>query len=58
METLSCSLGRLLPSPGLALVVEVQAPGESNGPSKQLQDMTSLGWARLELFDLNNQVHP
>ncbi|CAL8306286.1 unnamed protein product [Lota lota] len=49
--------GVLPPYPGLSLVVEVQAPGEGSGPRKQLQDMMSLGWARLELFDLNNQLH-
>ncbi|CAL8349493.1 unnamed protein product [Gadus morhua 'NCC'] len=50
---LLCS--RLCPYPGLCLVMEVHGPGACHGPRRQ--EMMSLGWARLELFDLNSQLH-
>ncbi|CAL8396336.1 unnamed protein product, partial [Boreogadus saida] len=46
----------LRPYPGLCLVLEVHGPGARHrGPGRQ--EMMPLGWARLELFDLNSQLH-
>ncbi|XP_068095596.1 coiled-coil domain-containing protein 17 isoform X2 [Hyperolius riggenbachi] len=47
---------RVRPSSSIALVMELQAAGGFNTYGQEIQQLSSSGWTKLDLFDHHNQV--
>ncbi|XP_075142233.1 coiled-coil domain-containing protein 17 [Leptodactylus fuscus] len=47
---------RVRPSSSISLVMELQAAGGFNPYGQEVQQMSSSGWTKLDLFDQHNQV--
>ncbi|XP_067315960.1 coiled-coil domain-containing protein 17 [Pseudorasbora parva] len=51
------SVPRVQPSPNLSLVLEIQTSKGFQLNNHETKDLVTCGWAKLELFDKNNQLH-
>ncbi|XP_060685570.1 coiled-coil domain-containing protein 17 [Hemiscyllium ocellatum] len=47
---------RVRPSPGVSLVIELQAAGGFDPYGQEIQRLVSRGWAKIDIFDDHNQV--
>uniref|UniRef100_UPI00398EF85E coiled-coil domain-containing protein 17 n=1 Tax=Pristiophorus japonicus TaxID=55135 RepID=UPI00398EF85E len=47
---------RVRPSPGISLVIELQAAGGFDPYGQEIQRLISRGWAKIDIFDNHNQV--
>ncbi|XP_072366918.1 coiled-coil domain-containing protein 17 isoform X2 [Scyliorhinus torazame] len=48
---------RVRPSPGISLVIELQAAGGFDPYGQEVQRLVSRGWAKIDIFDNHNQVY-
>ncbi|XP_078418033.1 coiled-coil domain-containing protein 17 [Cetorhinus maximus] len=48
---------RVRPSPGISLVIELQAAGGFDPYGQEIQRLISRGWAKIDIFDNHNQVN-
>ncbi|XP_038650103.1 coiled-coil domain-containing protein 17 [Scyliorhinus canicula] len=48
---------RVRPSPGISLVIELQAAGGFDPYGQVVQRLVSRGWAKIDIFDNHNQVN-